>query len=50
MPERRKYGVSDRSVFESEKEKAEDFQPTKKYCTKPSVPKGKQRSKLKCYH
>ena len=35
VPERRKYGMSDRSVFESEKEKAEDFQPTKKCRTKP---------------
>jgi len=40
VPERRKYGMSNRSVFESEKEKAEDFQPTvKKWCTKPSAPK-----------
>ena len=30
VPERRKYGMSDRSVIESEKEKVEDFQPTKK--------------------
>ena len=49
VPERRKYRMSDRSVFESEKEKAEDFQPTKKWRTKPSAPKGKQRSKLKRY-
>ena len=41
--------MSDWSVFESEKEKAEDFDPTKKRRTKPSVPKGKQRSKLKRY-
>ena len=46
---RHKYGMSDRSVFDSEKEKAEDFQPTKKRCTKPSAPKGKQRSKVKHY-
>ena len=49
VPERRKYGMSDRSVFESEKEKAEDFQPTKKHWTKPSAPKGKQRRQLKRY-
>ena len=30
VPEKRKYGISDRSVFESEKEKEDDFQPTKK--------------------
>ena len=41
VPERRKYGMNDWSVFESEKEKAEDFQPTKKWRTKPSAPKGK---------
>ena len=34
---------------ESENEKEDDFQPTKKRRTKPSAPKGKQRSKLKCY-
>ena len=50
VPERRKYRMSDRSVFESEKEKAEDFQPTKKHRTKPSAPKGKQRRQLKRYH
>jgi len=49
VPERRKYGMSDRSVFESEKEKAEDFQPTKKHWTKQSAPKGKQRRQLKHY-
>ena len=49
VPERLKYGMSDRSVFESEKEKAEDFQPTKKRWTKPSAPKGKQRRQLKRY-
>ena len=49
MPERLKYGMSDWSIFESEKEKAEDFQPTKICRTKPSAPKGKQRSKLKRY-
>ena len=47
VQERRKYGMSDQSVFESEKEK-DGFQPTKKCRTKPSAPKGKQRSKLKC--
>ena len=45
--ERRKYGMSDRSVFDSEKGKTEDLQPTKKWRTKLSAPKGKQRSKLK---
>ena len=35
--------------FESEKEKENDFQPTKKRRTKPSAPEGKQRSKLKRY-
>ena len=49
VPERCKYGMSDWSVFDSEKEK-EDFQPTKKRPTKPSAPKGKQRSMLKRYH
>ena len=49
VPERRKNGISDRSIFESEKEKAEDLQPTKKRHTKPSAPKGKQRSKLNRY-
>ena len=49
VPERRKYGMSDRNVSESKKQKAEDFQPTKKWHTKPSAPKGKQRSKLKHY-
>ena len=49
VPERHKYGMSDWSVFESEKEKVKDFHPTKKRPTKPSAPKGKQRSKLKCY-
>ena len=43
---RRKYGLSDQSVFESEKEE-DNFQPTKKCRTKPPAPKGKQRSKLK---
>ena len=47
VQERRKYGMSDRSVFESEKEE-DDFQPTKKHRTKLSAPKGKLRSKLKC--
>ena len=46
VPERHKYGMSDRSIFESEKEE-DDFQPTKKHRTKPSAPKGKQCSKLK---
>ena len=50
VSERRKYGMSDWSVPESEKEKAEDFKPTKKWRTKPSAPKGKQHSKLKRYH
>ena len=49
VPERRKYGMIDQSVFDSEKEKAEDFQPTKKRPTKPSAPKGKQHSKVKRY-
>ena len=50
VSERRKYGMSDWSVSESEKEKAEDYKgPTKKWHTKPSAPKGKQRSKLKRY-
>ena len=49
VPERRKYGMSDRSLFESEKEKVEDFQPTKKHQTKLSAPKEKQRRQLKCY-
>ena len=40
VSERRKYGMSDRSIFESEKEE-DDFQPTKKHHTKPSVPKRK---------
>ena len=40
--------MSDLSIFKSEKEKEDDFQPTMKH-TKPSAPKGKQRSKLKCY-
>ena len=40
--------MSDQSFFESEKEKEDDFQPTKKRRTKPSAPKGKQRGKLKC--
>ena len=40
MPERRKYGMSDRSVFESKKDKEDDFQPTKKRRrTKPSASK-----------
>ena len=34
---------------ESENEKEDDFQPTKKRHPKPSAPKGKQRSKLKRY-
>ena len=49
VPERRKYRMIDRSVFDSEKEKAEDFQPTKKRPTKPSAPKGKQHRPLKRY-
>ena len=48
VPERRKYGMSDRSVFESEKEKAEDL-TYKETRTKPSAPKGKQRRQLKRY-
>ena len=39
MPERHKYGMSDRSVFESKKDKDNDFQPTKKRCTKLSASK-----------
>ena len=39
VQERRKYGMSDQSVFESEKEEG-DFQPTKKRRTKPSARKG----------
>ena len=50
VEEKYKYRMSDRSVFESEKEKEDDFQPAKKHRTKPSAPKGKQRSKLKCCH
>ena len=41
VQERCKYGTSDRSVFESEKGKEDDFQPTKKCRTKPFAPKGK---------
>ena len=40
--------MSDQSIFESEK-KEDDLQPTKKCRTKPSAPKGKQLSKLKCF-
>ena len=47
MQERRKYGMSDRRVFQSEKEE-DDFQSTKKCRTKLSAPK--QHSKLKQYH
>ena len=36
VPERRKYGMSHPSGFESEKEKDRDFQPTKKQRMKPS--------------
>ena len=50
VPERRKYGMSDWRIFESEKEEAEDFQPTKKCCTKLSAPKGKLHSKLMRNH
>ena len=39
VPERHEYGMSHRSVFESEKDKDDDFQPTKKHRTKPSVSK-----------
>ena len=46
VQEGRKYGMSDRSVFESEREE-DDFQPTKKCRTKLSLSKGKQSSKLK---
>ena len=46
VQEGRKYGMSDRSVFESEREE-DDFQPTKKRRTKLSLSKGKQCSKLK---
>ena len=42
--------MGDWSIFASEKEKEDDFQPTKKRRTKLSTPKGKQRSKLKVYH
>ena len=38
VQERCKYGTSDRSVFESEKGKEDDFQPTKKCRTKPFAP------------
>ena len=47
MQERRKYGMSNRRVLESEKEE-DDFQSTKKRCTELSAPK--QHSKLKQYH
>ena len=49
VPERRKYGMSDPSGLESEKEKDCDFQPTKKWRTKPSASKGKQSTSLKRY-
>ena len=49
-PESRKYGMSDRSDFESGKEKDDDFQPTKKSYMKLSAPKGKQGTSLKHYH
>ena len=42
VPERHRYGMSDPSGFQSEKEKHQDFQPTKKRCTKLSTFKGKQ--------
>ena len=38
-PERHKYRMSDWSVFGSEKDKDDNFQPTKKRCTKPSASK-----------
>ena len=41
--------MNDRSGFESEKEKEDDLQPTKKRRTKPSAPKGKQGTSLKSY-
>ena len=49
VPEKRKYGMSHPSGFESEKEKDRDFQPIKKRRTKPSASKGKQSTLLKCY-
>ena len=49
VPERRKYGMSHLSSFESEKEKDRDFQPTKKRRIKPSASKGNQSTSLKCY-
>ena len=39
VPERHEYWMSHWSIFESEKDKDDDFQPTKKRCTKPSVSK-----------
>ena len=49
VPERRKYGMSDPSGLESEKEKDCDFQPTKKWRMKRSASKGKQSTSLKHY-
>ena len=38
VPERHKYGISDQSVFEHEREE-DDFQPTKKQRMKPGCSK-----------
>lgn len=38
VPERHKYGISDQSIFEHEREE-DDFQPTKKQHTKPGCSK-----------
>ena len=49
VPERCKYAMSDRTGFESEKEKDDNLQPTKKQCTKLSAPKEKQGTSLNSY-